>query len=207
MVVASCHIKALERAKLVDVFAENHRLCKQRGIAIRALEVGHPALVPEAQRYRDQFLAKGVELFFAPFVGEFEGRRYPQSYTDGELEILGLDAGARNCFVEHHAQGVFMCNAGYNAAIVRANGDIFPCDHIHKRMGNIYEKIEFAERMTRCPVRFCTCPLYKYDPPLFDRAQREKRIDNLKQTYLDVPVERAYDRLYTLLHAKRGGGS
>lgn len=198
MVLASCHIKALERGHLVDRFAENYAICRRRGIPIRAEEVGHPSLIPEAQTYRDLFAAKEVDLHFGPFSGTFEGKPYPQSYTDGELEILGLDTGVRTHYVEHNARGGFLCNAGYNAAVVRPNGDIFPCDHIHKRMGNIYEKIEFAENMVRCPVRFCTCPLYKYDPPLFARAQKEKRLNNLRQTWVDAPLDRLYDRLYSV---------
>lgn len=199
---ASCHIKALERAHLVDLYADNYQLCQQRGITIRAMEVGHPALIAEAQKYRDLFAAKGVDLHFGPFSGAFEGKSYPQSYTDGELEILGLDPTFRDRFEEHNARGVFMCNAGYNAAIVRPNGDIFPCDHIQKRMGNIYEKIEFAGKMTRCPIRYCSCPLYKYDPLLFARAQKEKRLNNLQQTRVEAPLGCLYDRLYAVFRPK-----
>lgn len=204
-VLASCHIKALERAKLVDLFAENVRICRRRGIPIRAEEVGHPSLVPEAGKYRDAFAARGVDLHFGPFSGFFEGKKYPQSYTDDELAILGMGAEIRSHYVEHNRRGLFLCNAGYNAAIVRPNGDVFPCDHIPKRIGNVYEKIGFSRRMTRCPVRYCSCPLYKYDPPLFAAARREKRLDNLKRTLLDAPRERVRARLPSLFRAKRGG--
>ena len=204
-VLASCHIKALERAKLVDLFAENVGICQRRGIPIRAEEVGHPALVPEAAKYRDFFSSRGVALRFGPFAGTFEGKRYPQSYTDGELEILGLDPSVRTHYVEHNARRAFMCNAGYNAAVVRPNGDVFPCDHVQKRIGNVYEKIEFSSRMTRCPVRFCSCPLYEYDPPLFAVAQRENRLKNLKMTLLVAPLERIYDRLYSAVRANAKG--
>ena len=201
---ASCHIQALERAGLVDLFTENYRLCRQRGIAIHAEEVGHPALVPEADRYRDLFRAKGVDLHFGAFAGSYQGQSYPDAYTDGELAALRLERNARTSHVTHHGTRVFMCNAGYNAAVVQPNGDIFPCDHIRKRMGNIYEKIEFAPRMRACPVAWCTCPLFDYDPMLFTAARGRNRWHNFVQTRVVGPGTALRDRLYKAFRALRG---
>lgn len=201
---ASCHIKALERAGLVDLFAENYRLCRQRGIPVHAEEVGHPALVQEADRYRDLFRAKGVDLFFGAFAGTYQGKSYPDAYTDAELARLGLEKTARMSHVTRHGRRVFMCNAGFNTAIVQPNGDISPCDHIHKRMGNIYEKIEFFPRMRPCPVAWCTCPLYAYDPMLYTAARGKNHWHNFVQTRISGPARGLYDRLYSVYRALRG---
>ena len=203
---ASCHIQAMERSGLVDLFAENYRLCRQRGIPIHAEEVGHPALVPEADRYRDLFRAKGVDLHFGAFAGSYRGQNYPDAYTDGELAALRLERQARTAHVTHHGTRVFMCNAGYNAAIVQPNGDIFPCDHIRKRMGNIYEKIEFFPRMRPCPVAWCTCPLYDYDPMLFAAARGRNRWHNFVQTQVAGPGGALRDSLAAAWRALRRNG-
>ena len=201
---ASCHIKALERAGLLDLFADNYRLCQQRGIPIHAEEVGHPSLIPEADNYRELFRAKGVALHFGAYAGPYQGKNYPDAYTDGELKVLGLEKTARTAHETHRGSRVFMCNAGYNVAIVQPNGDIFPCDHIRKRMGNIYEKIEFAPRMRACPVAWCTCPLFDYDPMLFTAARGRNRWHNFVQTRVVGPGTALRDRLYKAFRALRG---
>lgn len=183
---ASCHIKAMERAGLLDRFVENYRLCQRRGIPIHAEEVGHPALVSEADFYRNWFATRGVELHFGPFGGLYQNRMYPGSYSQEEMNVLGISPEEKTAHVAHRKHRFFLCNAGFNAAVVDPQGEIFPCDQVRRSMGNIYREIRFAPRLLVCPASWCMCPLYSYDPSLYRKAL----IDHRLQRWL-------YDRVLT----------
>jgi MoaA/NifB/PqqE/SkfB family radical SAM enzyme len=163
-IIASLHIKELERLNLLDRFIYNFQLCKAKGFQIYAKEVAYIPLLAEVRKYKTFFEKKGIQIEFNPFIGEYNGKKYPYSYTGEELTIFGLDKIDINKFYQ---QGK-LCNAGYNVGFVNQNGYITPCGMIHKPMGNIYDKINFQNKLIRCPFKFCGCPLNIYDPYLYN---------------------------------------
>lgn len=163
---ASLHIKELERLNLLDRYIENFLSCKEKGFDIITQEVGYPPLLGEVEKYKNFFKEKGIELGFNPFYGEYNGSIYPGAYSEKEIKAFGLDMKD----IEHFYQKGKPCNAGYNVAIVSTTGDIQPCYQITKNIGNIYKKINFADKLTKCPFEFCGCPLKDYDHYLFKKA-------------------------------------
>jgi len=166
---ASCHIKELERMNLLSRYIHNFLLCKNRGFNIGAIEVGYPPLLKESDKYKKKFLEKGIELTFWVYVGTYKGKFYPDSYNEKEREILGLTEK----YIEWFHQYGKLCNVGYNVGIIHPNGDIRYCFAINKSLGNIYEGIKFNDKLIRCPVKFCICPMNMYDLPLFRKAISE----------------------------------
>jgi MoaA/NifB/PqqE/SkfB family radical SAM enzyme len=168
---ASLHIKELERLRLVNKFIDNFIRLKEKGFNVYAQEVGYPPLAPEAEKYRRFFKKKGIETTFGSFVGSYDWKNYPEAYTDKELRQFGLGVSARNMCNTFGR----ICNAGYNIGSITQTGDIYPCEAIRTRLNNsnIYKKIEFNNRMTVCPVKFCSCPFYLYDSRLFKKAKTE----------------------------------
>lgn len=166
-IIASLHIKELERLNLMDRFVSNFLLCKEKGFNIHALECAYPPLLKEVDMYKKFFEGKGVKLEFNVFCGEYNGKDYPASYTEEELKTFGLAGRPR---IKGYESKGKICNAGYNAAKVKTSGDIIPCYQIRENMGNIYEDIRFRDRLIECPYEHCTGPLKDFDPYLFEKA-------------------------------------
>lgn len=168
-ILASFHIKALEEKKLIDRYIENYLFCKEKGFSIHAQTVAFPTLLDECRMYRDIFSKKGLDIVFTPFIGEFEGKQYPQAYTDEEMNEFGFTNEDKEV---HNSLGV-TCNAGYNVAMVMPRGDTLNCTVSKKWIGNIYHYIDFNKNMTKCPNKYCRCPVYLHDQPLFYKGQNE----------------------------------
>lgn len=81
-----------------------------------------------------------------------------------------------------------LCNAGYNVCIITTKGNIVPCYKIHKRIGNIYKKIEFNDKLIRCPFKTCYCPLNIYDPYLFEKAKKEVKSDVMPPIFFKMDL-------------------
>jgi len=169
LIIASLHIKELERLRLGDKYIRNFLLCREKGFIVSPEAVAYPPLLPEADSYRDFFRRRGVPLKFSPFLGTFEGRAYPDSYTDEQIAQWGLDPNVR---MNYRPKGK-LCNAGFNMGVVNPRGDVWPCWKIPKSMGNIFGRFTFHHKIIRCPFDFCGCPFPYFDPDRFEQAVRE----------------------------------
>lgn len=167
---ASCHIKELERTGLVETYIENYLLCKSHGFNVIATVVSHPSLSGAVKKYRDFFMSRGVKLNFSKFSGLYQGRHYPESYTEEELEAFGIKYSED--MLRYRSLGR-LCNAGYNTGVVWSSGEVLPCHGIREVIGNIYGEIGFSDRLMRCPVEDCSCPMSIYHRSLFQRALKE----------------------------------
>jgi len=167
---ASLHIKELEKYNLVERFVSNYLLCERKGINIVASSVAYPPLADEAEKYRIFFKEKGIPVNFSFFQGSFNGKEYPRSYTEKEIEQFGLS----RLWLKKNYEYQGICNAGFNAGIVDPDGSIHPCFSMTKEtLGNIYDKIEFKKHLVICPVKRCSCQLKNIDPYIFKKALEE----------------------------------
>lgn len=167
---ASLHIKELERRNLMDRFIETYHVCIDRGFPIYAQEVGHPSMLKEVESYRNYFNNRGINISFGIFKGEYQGKTYPESYTDEEIKCFGLDpVSARHIY----RQKGKLCNVGYNVFLADSEGLITPCFNIPEHHGHMYGKLHFQKKIRRCPVEVCNCPFNEYDTHLFRLALEE----------------------------------
>lgn len=171
-IVASLHIKELQRHSLLNTYIDNFLLCKERGFKIHALEVAYPPIMPEVEQHKAFFKKYGIELKFNPFIGEYDGKTYPDSYTWEELKIFGLSKQEQ---VDIHHQKGKLCNGGYNVAQIDVFGIVRPCPNMQKQIGHIYKEINFENELIRCPFDFCGCPLNAFEPYLFKKALDENK--------------------------------
>jgi MoaA/NifB/PqqE/SkfB family radical SAM enzyme len=166
-ILASLHIKELEKHNLLNRYIDNFLLSKEKGFVIDAIEIAHPFLLSQVEKYKEYFQRNKINIKFGQYIGDYNGKKYPESYTTEELNIFNLNKEN----VKIHNQEGKICNAGYNVGIVCQNGDIFPCHNIREKLGNIYkEDIIFKDKLIICPVKFCECPLKSYDEYLFEKA-------------------------------------
>lgn len=173
-ILASAHIKELERRNLLDTYFDNFLLLKKKGFNIMADEVAYPPLTNEVKRYKQLFKEKNIELKFSPFLGKYNGKKYPNSYIKKELKIFKLNKSDGNSPKRHYKYHK-ICNAGYNVAVVDSKGNIYPCMFIKDKIGNIYYDINLRKNLITCPFKFCGCPLNVFDQYLFNKALKEAR--------------------------------
>jgi len=173
---ASCHLKSLERRKLMDRFVDNCLLCQRRNIPLTIVEVGYPPLLAEVEKYKAFFQSKGLNLHFGVFCGNWNGKNYPQAYTEAELIGFGLNDTSRVTHAPNSAGRRIICNASCTTAIARPNGSIAPCDDVEGDMGNLYREIRIRKHIMLCPAAWCTCPRYEYDRALYLETLRRDRL-------------------------------
>jgi MoaA/NifB/PqqE/SkfB family radical SAM enzyme len=168
-IAASVQIKELERLNLVDRYVHNFHLCRDNGFCIDPCVVAYPNLIEEIEKYTSFFKEKGIDLQFDPFLGMYQNKEYPDSYTSEEIRIFNLRNPTK------FKQKGKLCNAGYNIAIVDVDGAVHPCFNLTNiSMGNIYEKISFKKQLIRCPFEICSCPLNHYEQYLFEKAMKRR---------------------------------
>ena len=169
-IYASLHIEELQKKNLVDRFVEHFLFLKAKKFSIKAYIVGYPPIINKAEEYRKFFSQKGVDFKFNKFIGDFNGKRYPQAYTKEEIEKLHLKDRAGRWRDEQKG----ICNAGYNVGAVLLNGDIIPCfGRGQEVLGNIYTGFSFKKRLRKCPSKACQCVAKEKNKFLFYKALRE----------------------------------
>ncbi|MCQ9207057.1 MAG: hypothetical protein NG740_04160 [Omnitrophica bacterium] len=172
-ILASLHIKELERDNLTDRFVHNFLLCQKKKFSIRAQEVAYPSLLSDAAKYKKFFRKKGIELYFDEFCGKYKGKSYPDAYTNEERKKIGLISKKNS--IRKRFQYEKFCNAGYNTGFVFKQ-HVYPCFQIKEKIGNIYgEKIELKTKMIKCPYKICQCPINMLDDYLFKKALEENK--------------------------------
>ena len=165
-IIASLHIKELERAGLISRYIDNFLLCREKRFNVTAWEVAYPQLLAQAEEYVRFFEEKGIKLNFRPFCGRYNEKLYPGDYTPQEMKVFGLDISD----IKKFYQKGNICNAGYNTAVVLPNGEIHTCFRINENIGNIYTGIRLKSAMITCPLDYCDCPLNALDPYFFQKT-------------------------------------
>ncbi len=164
---ASLHYDELVKKNLLERFINNFKLLQKSGFNIYTEAVAYPRWKNKVEQMKSIFKKEEVEVTFAPYYGKFEEKNYPESYTESEKQSFDLLNEDIKCFMQKGE----LCNAGYNAAVVFSNGNVYPCYQIKEKIGNIYEGINFNSTLIKCPSKRCGCPLNKYDQYLFEKSK------------------------------------
>jgi MoaA/NifB/PqqE/SkfB family radical SAM enzyme len=162
---ASLHYSELLKNNLLDRFIQNYKLLEDAGFNIYTEVVAYPKMIDKIEELFQFAKQNSLKLFFAPYYGMLDGKEYPFAYTKNELVKFNILQKEISCFTQKGE----LCNAGYSAAVVFSNGNVYPCHQIKTKTGNIYEGIEFSSELTKCPSKKCGCPLNKYDEYLFSK--------------------------------------
>ena len=95
-IVASLHFAELERQGLEARFIKHARMLLDAGITTLFYGVAYPGIATQFSTYRDRYLSQGIPVEMLPYIGTFEGKEYPSSYTADEIELFGLDRSSIN---------------------------------------------------------------------------------------------------------------
>lgn len=163
---ASFHFTELIQKTLMGRFISNFKFLQKNGFNIYNEAVAFPSVIDQLESIKQLLSDSGIKIGFGPFYGKFDGKIYPESYSEKELKMFNISSAELSSFFQEGN----ICNAGYNAAVVFSNGDVYPCHQIKRKIGNIYENINFDKNLVGCPSKKCGCPLNHYDNYLFEKA-------------------------------------
>lgn len=72
----------------LDGFVEKLLFVRDRGFPTLASILAYPTLLAELEGWAARFEREGLDWLVRPYIGEYEGRRYPASYTDDEARLI-----------------------------------------------------------------------------------------------------------------------
>ncbi|WP_433731727.1 radical SAM protein [Actinoplanes sp. CA-051413] len=175
-IVAALHVPERERLVLpLETYAESFRILRSAGFDVVALYVLYPPLLPRLREDLAALDALGVEPLRAKvFKGVYDGRRYPEGYTDEERELILANSGDY-VFNRPYLDGKLAfpgesCTAGMTSFKVTVTGDVRRCASVPTGYGNLYDgTFQPAELADGCPARrvlvLSQCLAYLVDPP------------------------------------------
>lgn len=151
----SLHIEERERVKGVDAFIKNARLLIERGFPVIVNYVVHPLLEERFPRDRQFFADHGVPITPRPFRGEFEGRRYPDSYGE-RVQTIFADHPEQGQKIAYNFHGV-PCTAGQTLLRMEPDGTVFRCPGDKTVLGNVLDSVDLADGPEPCRKKRCPC--------------------------------------------------
>ena len=170
-----------------ETFREKLRFLESAGYRVPIHFIAHPPQIAEIDRYWEFF--KGFHLQLFAFRGEFEGRRYPESYTDAEYEkvfatvrdtqSVAAEKDWLDGFLNQVEVGGRACKAGFRYVRMDVDGTVFRCSETQNRpLGNIFDSgFRLSNGPMPCDVRVCPCEFrwIAQGPGLFSEAVRSVR--------------------------------
>ena len=174
---ASFHVEERERRSSFEQFARSFRMLREAGFPITANYVAHPRLLNRIESDFERIRDMGVELKATPFIGHWEGRAYPEGYSEAHRWMLFDEEVYAGKWEASVATGVrnHYCNAGYNVFWVARDGTISKCtSFLNHTYGNIYKEMHPPDTMMKiCNAVSCSCPYYSVLSHYFEKAKKE----------------------------------
>jgi len=128
--------------------------------------LAYPPNMDKIKYYDDEFKKHGIVMALAAFWGEYNGKKYPESYTKEEREMmlpyLG-DLDRQKYHLEGRKTKGKLCRAGQIYASIKADGTVTRCGPLsHKPFGNIFDKdFKLFDKPMPCEAEICPCDEYK----------------------------------------------
>jgi molybdenum cofactor biosynthesis enzyme MoaA len=87
---ASVHFAELERQELFGRFIRHGRLLLERGVPVTFAGIAFPEYRDRFTDWLKMFEDNGIFVRLDPYIGEYGGRRYPESYDADDLTFFKL---------------------------------------------------------------------------------------------------------------------
>lgn len=149
-----------------DEFIKKLKLLQNNRYDVGASYLAWPGQLEDILIYREKFAQKGFRLSVLTFWGSYNGKSYPDSYTEQEKEIIRPNLGKRS-EEEFQIKPVItqgkQCNAGHIYATVHPDGKALRCgggswERENSPLGNIFDS-DFAllNEPQICTSKYCPC--------------------------------------------------
>jgi sulfatase maturation enzyme AslB (radical SAM superfamily) len=155
----------------LDTFLEKARFLHAKDFSFRVHYVTYPQQIHSLKHFKDIFTGEGYRFTPIPFRGMYDGKKYPDSFTASEKEIIWgvteeiapIDRDWANRQVVQVQSKDKLCRAGQQYARVDNDGSVYPCgnDYTKSRekylLGNVLDH-GFAMKAEPMVCRQETCP-------------------------------------------------
>ena len=180
------HLQQRTHRKRLPQFMEHVRALRTAGFDAYVTSVMYPEVFPLFLAHWDELAANGLMPWPKAFRGDYDGKRYPDAYTDEERALITDYSKRAEAF--YHDQfslrddrptidpvidrEVFLkgiprfrgrqCSAGHDLVRITGKGDIYRCGS-KVRLGNIVTgEFERMPPLSVCNDRFCPYYCTKY---------------------------------------------
>ncbi len=149
----------------IEIFLKKTLLLKEAGFKAGVCYLAYPPQMGKIDMFRRRFEEKGINFALAAFWGEYNGKRYPEAYTEEERKLISpfLGDAARDIYhLNAQSPKGKLCNAGYRYAVVQADGNVVRCGQLaDKFIGNIMnEDFHLFDKPIPCEADVCPCNEY-----------------------------------------------
>ncbi|MDD3836693.1 MAG: hypothetical protein PHG43_02525 [Phenylobacterium sp.] len=140
---------------------------------LTTMSVAYPPALPKLREIKEKFAAVGVDHFIQPFIGEYEGKLYPQAYTEEERALIREVIYSRHDYeFLLNLKKPGLCNAGFKYLFIDPYGLVKPCggaDH-GRILGDLTAspKVEFLDGPRPCPAAACQCDTENIQTKVFE---------------------------------------
>jgi len=163
-IVASLQLTELEKFNLKNSFIEKIKYLKKKGFQVGCTLVMWPPFFNKIEEIYSEFEKHGIRVYPNSFYGTYEGKKYPESYTDEQYEIMkkfsGGIKGKRDPNV-HKERVSFLgqnCYSGHTHVVISFNGDIQRCLSDYTHLGNMYKgDMNLFKKPEKCAQKNCLC--------------------------------------------------
>lgn len=157
-----------EEGENFERFFNNIMILKKNNFRVYVTYVATPDRINKIPKYYKKFMSNGVAFVIQNFMGVYNGKLYPKSYTQEEFQILDkymVSSMYRGLLSNGYRKTTFkLCPSGNRRIFVDAsNGDIQRCTHEKNSLGNIYDKVVRLDNEDQpCNSRYCDC-FFEFD--------------------------------------------
>ncbi|NTU66615.1 MAG: radical SAM protein [Candidatus Moranbacteria bacterium] len=160
----SLHLGERERkGSSADELLEKVKKLRDAGFRVEINFVAYPPLIPRFKEIKDKFSAEGFEIEAKVFRGVYDGKSYPDNYSEEERDIFYDSIPSEIDKAASFENLSFMdvpCTAGKNLIRINPNGSITRCPHDHENLGNIFTgKMNLHDKVKKCRVPYCKCTI------------------------------------------------
>ncbi|MGA0608256.1 hypothetical protein ACO2Q0_19865 [Phenylobacterium sp. VNQ135] len=140
---------------------------------LTTMSVAYPPSLHKLPEVKAKFEAAGVDHFVQPFIGEYDGKTYPQAYTEEERAIIRQVIYSRHDWeFLLNLKRPGLCNAGFKYLFVDPEGVVYPCggaQHL-KPMGDLSQspEVTFFAGPKPCPAMACQCDTENINTKVFE---------------------------------------
>jgi MoaA/NifB/PqqE/SkfB family radical SAM enzyme len=149
----------------IDALIKKALLLKTAGFRAGVCYLGYPPQMKQINEFKKHFEDAGINFALAAFWGEYAGKKYPESYTQQEIDLIRPFLGDIDR-ITYHLKSASpkgkLCNAGHKYAVVQADGNIVRCGQLaDKFIGSIFEEnFQLFDRPLPCEAENCPCNEY-----------------------------------------------
>jgi MoaA/NifB/PqqE/SkfB family radical SAM enzyme len=147
----------------IEKFTGTMTRLRQKGFTGCNNIVAYPPFLPRLAAQLKRFEEAGHPVKINPFIGGYQGRNYPESFSPEEKALIGMDKG----WGERKRRKHLECGAGHNSALILPDGNVTRCGQAGDGaiFANFFDPdFRLLEAPSPCAEEFCPCDEWKTLP-------------------------------------------